>query len=170
MTEQIPPVTASYAVKVGDFGDAMMMSLAREIAMDIRPLEEILDSLGIGTARYDEIQTSPTFQRYLRSAVEEWSSATNAAERVKLKSLTMVEQALPEFYARMHDQKESLAAKTELLKAIARFANVGNAAAGVAGSGEKLVVNINLGADRKLRFERDVTPQVIDHEDVEDRL
>jgi len=167
MTDQTP---ATFKVATMEFGDATMISLAREIAMDIRPLEDILNQLGIGPARYDEIRTSPTFQRYLRSAVEEWNSAINTAERVKIKSMVMVEAALPEFYARLHDQRESLAAKTELLKAVSRLGNLGNAAPGGGGTGEKLVVNINLGADRTLRFERDVTPQVIDADEVEDRL
>ena len=75
-----------------------------------------------------------------------------------LKSLAMVEESLPEFYARMHDPRESLSAKTEVLKAISRFAGVGVVGTEV-GMGERLTVNINLGGDAKLTVTKDVTPR-----------
>lgn len=131
--------------------------------MDLRPLEDILVTHGVTQERWAEIQANPGFQSYLRQFVEEWQSATNTQERVRLKSLSMVEESLAEFYARMHDPNENLPAKTELLKTIAKFAGVGGQVdTGV--SGEKLTVTINLGADNQLRIERDVTPQVIEGE------
>lgn len=138
------------------FDDGVMLKLAREIAMDIRPLDEILQVHEVVASDWEVMQKSGTFQRYLRSAIEEWSSATNAAERVRAKSLAMVEESLPEFYARMHDSRETLPAKTELLKTIARFAGVGASPDFKNGGGEKMVVTINLGADNQLRIERDM--------------
>lgn len=140
------------------FNDVVMLKLAREIAMDIKPLEDILSSHGVQQDQWLTITESPRFQGYLRGALEEWNSATNTAERVRLKSLSFVEEALPEFYARAHDPKESLAAKVELLKTIAKFGGVGGAVEGAV-AGERLTVTINLGADNQLRIERDVTPQ-----------
>lgn len=141
----------------------MMLKLAREIAMDIQPIEAILKNLELDDGQWEEIQQNPTFKSYLRGAVEEWQSATNTAERVKLKSMAFVEEALPEFFARAHDPKEPLSAKTEVLKTVAKFAGVGGSVEGAV-AGEKLTVTINLGADNQLRIERDVTPQVIDGE------
>lgn len=143
--------------------DVMMLKLAREIAMDIQSLEDILKHHEVTDGQWGEIQQNPRFKEYLRGAVEEWQSATNTAERVKLKSMAFVEEALPEFFARAHDPKEPLAAKTEVLKTIAKFAGVGGSVEGAL-AGEKMIVTINLGADQQLRIERDVTPQVIDGE------
>lgn len=140
------------------FDDVVMLKLAREIAMDIKPLEDILSTHGIDQSQWLTITETHRFQGYLRGAIEEWQSATNTAERVRLKSLSFVEEALPEFYARAHDPKESLAAKTEVLKTVAKFAGVGGTVDGAV-SGEKLTVTINLGADNQLRIEKDVTPQ-----------
>jgi hypothetical protein len=140
-----------------------MLKLAREIAMDIQSIEDILKHHQVTDSQWEEIQQNPRFNSYLRGAVEEWQSATNTAERVKLKSMAFVEEALPEFFARAHDPKEPLAAKTEVLKTIAKFAGVGGSVDGAL-SGEKMIVTINLGADNQLRIERDVTPQVIDGE------
>ena len=140
-----------------------MLKLAREIAMDIQPVEDILKHHEITGDQWEEIQQNPRFKGYLRGAVEEWQSATNTSERVKLKSMAFVEEALPEFYARAHDPKEPLSAKIEVLKTIAKFAGVGGSVEGAL-AGEKMIVTINLGADQQLRIERDVTPQVIEGE------
>ena len=141
--------------------EVTMLKLAREIAMDIQPIDDILKHHQVTDGQWEEIQQNPRFKNYLRGAVEEWQSATNTPERVKLKSMAFVEEALPEFFARAHDPKEPLAAKTEVLKTIAKFAGVGGSVDGAL-AGEKMIVTINLGADQQLRIERDVTPQVID--------
>jgi hypothetical protein len=146
---------------VHTFDDTMMLKLARELAMDIRPLEDILEVLHISRAEWDSVKETAAFQRYLRSSLEEWHSALNTQERVKLKSLAMVEESLPEFYARMHDAREALPAKTEVLKTISRFAGVGGNTSYEGSGSEKMIVTINLGADQQLRIERDVT---IEHE------
>lgn len=140
------------------------LKLAREIAMDIRPLEDILAAHGVEQSTWDSISSAPSFQSLLRSEVEAWQSATNTAERVKIKSLAFVEEALPEFYARAHDPKEALNAKVEVLKTISKFAGVGNSVDGT-NIGEKLTVTINLGSDHSLKIEKDVTPRVINHEE-----
>ena len=141
------------------FNDVAMLRLAREIAMDVHSLDEILSTHGIDTQHWEALNSSPIFQSVLKSAVEEWQSATNTAERVKIKSLVFVEEALPEFYARAHDPKEPLAAKTEILKTIAKFAGVGGSIDGAV-TGEKMTVTINLGADRQLKIEKDITPRI----------
>ncbi len=141
--------------------DVTLLRLAREIAMDIHPVESILATLEISDDEWQEIQQNPTFRGYLRTAIEEWQSATNTQERVRLKSLAFVEEALPEFYARAHDPSENLQHKIRVLEVVAKFAGVGGNV-DTALSGEKFSVTINLGADHQVRIERDVTPQVIE--------
>ena len=148
---------------VPSFKEVTMLKLARELAMDIRPVEDILVTHEVTLEQWELISNHPVFKVYLRGAVEEWHSATNTPERVKLKSLSFVEESLPEFFARAHDAREPLAAKTEILKTIAKFAGVGGSVDGVI-AGERMIVNINLGADHQFRIERDITPQVIDGE------
>jgi hypothetical protein len=147
------------------FHEVTLLKLAREIAMDIRPVEEILETHKIDPENWENIQKNPYFQGILSSEVEAWQSANNTSERVKLKSLAFVEEALPEFFARAHDPKEPLPAKTDILKTIAKFAGVGGSDFNAAVGGERLSVTINLGADHQLRIEKEVTSKVIDHED-----
>jgi hypothetical protein len=144
--------------------------------MEMATLDEVLRMHDISHDEWAFIKDMPTFQTLFKRCVSEWATATNTKDRVALKSLAIVEESLPEFYARMHDPRESLSAKTEVLKAISRFAGVGITGADV-GGGERLTVTINLGADQKIQITKDVTPpgngagnsvEVADAEEVED--
>ncbi|HEY7822214.1 MAG TPA: hypothetical protein VIG24_05255 [Acidimicrobiia bacterium] len=143
------------------FNDVTLLKLAREIAMDIRPIDEIIEKHGVSEAQWRIISMLPRFQDYLGRFVEEWNSAVNTAERVKLKSMAFVEESLPEFYARAHDPEENLNAKVEVLKAVARFAGVGGSVDGSI-SGERLSVTINLGSDNQLKIEKNINPTTIE--------
>jgi hypothetical protein len=157
------PVPVAPAVKPGDL---IFVQLAREIAMDIQPLEAILKSHEINENRWSEISANPRFLGYLQTAMSEWNSALNTGERVKLKALSMVEEALPEMYARMHDPRELLASKVRAMEVIGKIGGVGVTGLGnTPGSGsEKFSVTINLGADQQLKISADV-PKTIDASD-----
>lgn len=144
-----------------DINELTLLRLSREIARDIHPIENILDRFGIDPDVYETIQSNPRFQAILQGELEAWQGASNTSERVKIKSLSFVEELLPEMYERAHDPREPLSAKVELLKTIGRFGGVGLSAV-EGGMGEKLSVTINLGSDSQLKFEKDVTPQVVD--------
>lgn len=135
----------------------IMLKVAREIAADIREIPDILKLHGISEAEWDTIKEHPRFLKLLRDAVIEWQSVGNTADRVRVKSLAFTEEALPELYARLHDPKEPLSAKVELLKTVAKIGGVGEKAAD-AGGGQRMVVTINLGSDSQLRFTKDITP------------
>ena len=136
----------------------LMLKLARDLALDMQPIEKIQEHLGISNAQLERFRNHPEFLRYLRDAMSEWNSAASTPDRVKLKSMHFIEEALPEFFARAHDPREPLAAKTRLLETIGRFAGMGGLADGVV-SGEKLSVTINLGGDQTLRVEKSMSPQ-----------
>jgi hypothetical protein len=74
----------------------------------------------------------------------------------------MCEEWLAEANARIHDRGETLAAKNETIKVVAAFAGVGKSTVNDPSSGERFTVTINLGADHKLQFTKDVTPKVIE--------
>jgi hypothetical protein len=136
----------------------LFVKLAREIASDLRPLPDILMHHGVSDEDWGRISANPTFQRYLRSSIEEWNGVSNTPERVRIKAIAFVEEWLPELYARGHDAKEPLSAKVELLKTMSKMGGVGGIEA-VGGGGDRMIVQINLGADHKLEFAKDITPK-----------
>jgi hypothetical protein len=144
-----------------DLSELTLLKLSREIARDIHPIESILERFGIDAELWSDIRTMPRFISFLQHEIETWNSAPNTSERVKIKSLSFVEELLPEMYERAHDPRETLSSKVELLKTVGRFGGVG-VSTSEGGIGEKLSVTINLGADKELKFEKDVTPPVVD--------
>jgi len=134
--------------------------LAREIAMDIHPLETILNNHEINPVRWEEIRNNPRFQMLLSQQVQEWNGALNTAERVKIKALSCIEEALPEFFAKMHAQDENLPAKVRALEVFGQLAGMGKGAAPPSGS-EKFSVTINLGADQQLKISAPTPPHAV---------
>lgn len=152
------------------YEDRQMLRLAREIAMGINDLPDILHSFNLTHGQFETIQKDPAFSRMLASELADWEAASNAEERVKVKSAAMIEDFLPELYARLNDHTEPLLGKAKLLEFIAKLAKMGQAGDPKAlAPGDRVVVNINLGADANLRYEKRLPSQVIDHEPQQDQ-
>jgi hypothetical protein len=144
--------------------EVTLLKLAREIAVDIQPLETILEVHQIPFETWLEIKQSGRFLQLLNEAAEAWNTALNAQERVKLKAAAMLEEWLPELNNRMHDRNESLPAKIEGAKLVAKIAGVGERAAIEGSVGERFSVTINLGSDTQLKFDKALPVKVIEHE------
>lgn len=145
-----------------ELSEALTLRLARELAMDVTDYQTVLTKLGISDEQWQELQTDHRFQTMLKEMVQAWGSAANTPERVKFKSAGMLEEALEEIYDRIHDHREPLSAKTELLKLVSRLAGIGNER--VEGQvNEKFVLSINIGDG--VKHQLGVTTQkVIEHE------
>lgn len=116
--------------------------------MDLQELPAILKSCGASLADWQTIQGHPRFHQILSAEVQAWNSAISTQERVKLKSAAIIEQWLPEAYARMHDVAEALPAKTEVAKLITRLAGLGVEGARIEGSTERFSLTINIGDNK----------------------
>jgi hypothetical protein len=147
--------------------DIAMVKLAREIAMDIQPLEIILKQYAISDETWTQLQSNTKFQMLLGTEVEAWQTALNTHERVKMKSAAMLEEWLPDLNMRMHDHEEALPAVIEAGKMLARIAGLGMPGDVTAGNvGERFVINISMGPQAEpVSFAKDITSQVtIEHE------
>lgn len=144
------------------FSHTTLVKLAREIAIDHYTADEILSRNGLSATDWSQIQVHPRFRELLETELVAWHSATNTHERVKLKAAALIEEWLTEANTRIHDPKESLSAKTELGKLLTRIAGMGLNDTNINSQGEKMSITINLGEDSKLKFEKDITPRVIE--------
>lgn len=141
----------------------LLVKLARELAIDHFDPETILKNHQISADTWENIKNNKRFHDLLESEIAAWNSATNTHERTRLKAAALVEEYLPEGNARIHDPKENLPAKVELLKVMTRIAGMGIDKADVHnGSAEKVSITINLGADHKLKFEKEVNAPLIE--------
>jgi len=145
------------------YDDAKLVRLAREIAMGIRDLPDILAAHGLTQTDYDALQETPHFCNMLASEVAAWDGALNTQERIKVKSGSLIEEYLPELYSRLQDRNEPLMAKIKAMELIGKFAGFGDRDVPAAGNpGDRVQVIINLGADVKLQYDKQLPPQVID--------
>lgn len=150
-------------VPVGVYDDIKLVKLAREIAMGIKDLPDILFDNSLSQDDFDDIKLLPHFGKMLAGEIAAWGSALNTADRVKLKAGAMLEEYLPELYARLNDRNEPLMAKmkaVEIATKLAGFAERDIPAAGA--PGDRVQVIINLGADHKLEYQKRLPPKVID--------
>lgn len=145
------------------YDEAKLVKLAREIAMGIEDIPEILFRHSLTQRELDELNQIPTFQRMLASEVAAWASATNTQERVRVKAGALLEEYLPELYSRLNDRNEPLMAKIKAMELIAKMAGLGDRDIPAMGTpGDKVQVIINLGSDTKLQYEKRLPSKVID--------
>jgi len=140
------------------FDDTQFLRVAREVAADIVPLDKILNNNSLSAYDWDRMRVHPRFQSLLESEIAAWTSAKNTHERVKLKSSAIIEETLQEMYVRVHDPKETLNSKVEVLKWLRDLSGMGSRSGGIGEAGERFQVVINLGNDKQLKIEKDVTP------------
>lgn len=139
-----------------------IVKLAREIAMDLRPLKDILEHHRVDQPSFEKLKRHPYFSRVLAAEVEAWQSAVNTGERVRLKSQAMMEEFLPDLYKRMVAPKEDLMKVVKGAELVAKLADLGQSNK-EQNPGDKVVIHIDMGQAGQMKVAKEVTPQVIDH-------
>lgn len=139
------------------YDERRLRHLAREVAMDILELEEILRLNRVSAEEWETLKEHPIFQTLLVRELEHWNSALTTAERVRIKALSVVEDSLLAAAKVINNDAEGAQGRARMLEAVAKIANVGEKK-DMAGEGGKVLIQINMGADAKLKHE--VTPEV----------
>jgi hypothetical protein len=143
-------------VKLPAMNMQLLAALAREVAMDIREVEDILPDYKLSQEQYTRLLTHPFYEKALQSAVIEWNSAISTHHRLKIEAAAALEHGLPKLHSRMVNPNESLPAAVEVGKLFAKIAGIGEQ--GQTAAGEKFTISINLGSDTTTRT-LDVTPR-----------
>jgi hypothetical protein len=134
--------------------DTRLLVLAREIAMDIHPLEEIFKRFELTPEDWEALQANHRFQSYLQDAVVSWNAALNASERIKVKGMALIEDWLPDAYGHLASARETLRDKIELFKALQKLTGIGEKTLGSGDASDRVSITINMGADNKLTVEK----------------
>jgi hypothetical protein len=152
-------------IPAGVYDEIKLVKLARQIAMGIKDLPGVLFDNDLTLREWDDIKMLPAFQRLLEGEVTSWEGALNTPDRVRIKAASMLEEYLPEMYARLNDRTEPLMAKMKAVELISKIAGFGQTDIPQAGSpGDKVQVIINLGSDTRLNYEKVLPHKVINHE------
>lgn len=144
-----------------------MRRLARELAIGLVPHNIIFDAYGIGEREWAELSHNKQFLALLQEEGQTWMAAKNARERIELKTWAMIEEALPQLFAYLHDPDFADAAKVSLFSAMQKQVGIGQKdGIGASDPGQKVSITINTGSNQvKLEHQVptiDVTPEVIE--------
>lgn len=140
--------------------ETSLRKLAREIAMGILPLENILTLHGLTSDEFTNLQDWPAFIKMLAEETEIWQSALNTKQRVEIKTWSMLEEALPAINTYIHSPDFNDNAKVALIGVMQKQVGIGvkeNSTAGTAG--EKISITINTGS-QELKLERELNPVI----------
>ena len=118
--------------------------LARELAMGIYEVEDILARYGISWEEFERIQGMTRFQRLLETTTVEWGSTLNTRERIKVKALAGVEDGLHGLFLSAKDTRETLASRVEAYKLARVLAGIGEKDPNEIPQ-EKFTLTINVG-------------------------
>lgn len=146
--------------------DTLMRRVARELAMDLYTLDQILEACEINTHEFERWQSHPQFLKYLAQFKEEWHGAGNTHERTKIKASIVMEEFMQEAYTTLHDKKQALNHRVELGKLVAKIAGMGEPklnAAGMGGPGFSLTINIGQEPNHRVTINPEIS-KVINHE------
>jgi hypothetical protein len=123
-----------------------LAALAREIAMDIFPLAKILEIHRLSDDEWQRISTHPKFTQMLGGMIQEWSSATNTKERIKVKSATGLEMHLDTYINDLTDPKIPLTQRVEAGKFLAHLGELMGKEIVGGGGGGAFQITLNIGA------------------------
>ena len=140
MTTENPQTLEVFAV---DFA-----ALAREIAMDIFPIDQILDVHRLSDEEWQRISMHPKFISMLREMTADWNSAGNTKERVRLKAATGLESVLEIYIRDVMDTAIPLAQRVEAGKFLARLGELDGSLVQGAGGGAGVTINISTSRDQ----------------------
>jgi hypothetical protein len=148
------PATA--AVTLPAMTPHLLYALAREIAMEINELPMILQNYSLTPEQYERIRESNTFQRILGTEIQQWSSARNTPERVRIEAAATFEQFLPHLQSRLLNEKENLNHVVEGGKLMAKVAGIDQSDQ-PPDAGEKFIINIDIG-DKSMHVVQSAVP------------
>lgn len=137
--------------------------LAREVARDLVPVEQVCERYKISDATYERILRNPMFQQRLQEEIDIWNASTPRAitERISAKSATMIEESLVEIYELIHDKNQPMVAKVKALEWASRLAGVGVQESKDLLPGERVRFNIFIG-DKKVSIEKEAEQKTIE--------
>lgn len=140
-------------------------SLARELAQDIRPVDDVVKDYGYTGAHdplFQAVLTTNDFRRFLEEAMREWNNADSTKKRIRLKAQAAMEEGLPRLFETFNnaiDPKDRIDAG-KLLAKLAGFEDQQNPnAMGGESGGVKIVINIGT---RRVETNLPAQPKVID--------
>jgi hypothetical protein len=137
-------------------------TLAREIAQDIFPLEQVIRLHNLTDEEWLKISVHPKFVSILNDMQKEWNAAENTPQRIRVKAQAGLETQLECLIADCGDPSIPLSQRTDAYRMLARLGDLDGQ--GKINVGEKFSITLNIGHIHR-EVEVKTPPKVIDHVD-----
>jgi hypothetical protein len=137
--------------------ETRMRRLAREIAMDIHDLADILKRYEVSDEEWLKLGTQRSFKIMLQEEMIRWHSPMNTRERTRVKIEAMIEDALESQFANLIDPKFSDTAKVQLFQALGKIVGYGTEKSEGPGTGVVFNISIDKGDHT---IQADTTPPI----------
>lgn len=118
-------------------------TLAREIAQDIFPLEQVIKLHNLTDEEWLRISVHPKFTSILSDMQKEWNAADNTAARIKAKAQAGLESQIEVLITDCGDPSIPLSQRTEAYRMLARLGDLDGQ--GKVAIGEKFSITLNIG-------------------------
>lgn len=118
--------------------------LARDIAMDILKLDDVLQLHQVEREDWEKIAQTAAFRAMLDQMRADWLSAGNTKERVRIKAQTGIEAILEDLISDSVDREIPLAQRVECAKLLTKLGDLGESRPEGAGA-ERVTIQINVG-------------------------
>lgn len=126
-----------------------LAALAREIAMDIFEMKDILLVHKLDDEQWEEISRNVKFQQMVTQMAAEWNSALNTRERIRIKAATGLESVLENYIREIRDEKIPLGQRVEAGKFLARIGEIDTSQIIGGAGGGGFSITMNIGSSHK---------------------
>lgn len=136
-------MSSSLSLDLSAFND-VDSRLAMELAIDISEPKDILDRYGISKEDLKHKLGNPTFSKMVREFRATWKSDLSVKERIRLKSMVLVEDSLLELHRIFHDANLSAPARLDAFGKMSKVATVDAPDKEGQAVGDRVQINISI--------------------------
>lgn len=143
--------------------ETMASKLAREVARNLIPINEIRERYHLTETEYQNLVKSQHFAVRFTEELDLWSASTPKAinERITAKAGVMIEESIPQVFELIHDPAQPMAAKIQALQWASSLAGFSKKEGVVRDGGDKVRFNIYIG-DKQVTFDKPIEPVTIE--------
>lgn len=136
--------------------------LAMELAIEISELPDILQRYGLTKEELKDKLNNSNFRQAVKTARITWKSDLSVKERIRIKSMVLVEDSLLELYSIFHDKNHNLTGRMDAFKSLSKVATVDTPDKDGTAAGERVHISINIpGVEKAITYEAEV---ITDHD------
>lgn len=131
--------------------------LAMELAIEISDLPDIMSRYGLTADDLRAKLRNPAFSNMVKEARITWRSDLSIKERIRVKSMSLVEDSLLELYKIFHNPDTAIPARLDAFKTLSRTATTDAPDKDGAAAGERVHISINIpGSEKPVTYEAEI--------------